>query len=133
MSSSGRWEAAIAPQSIPADGKVTFFAKDRSGYQIGISTLTLRDDLNPEVTIRLGSAPSVQVRGVVVDGQGNSVEGARVSVVGYSDLVITDSMGNFALPAHAADGQPINLRAEKGRLNIERLVLAGGSVELVLR
>ncbi len=53
------------------------------------------------------------VRGVVLDEHGRSVAGARVSIPGYPDVAVTDEMGNFVLPAHAADGQIVQVRAQK--------------------
>jgi hypothetical protein len=69
----------------------------------------------------------------VVDQYGKSVPGARVAVSGYSDIVTTDEMGNFSLPAHHADGQLVSVRAEKGDRVAEITVVAGKDAQLVLR
>jgi hypothetical protein len=43
-------------------------------------------------------------------------------------------MGNFVLPAHAADGQIVHLRAQKDSLTADESVPAGSEpVELVLK
>lgn len=73
------------------------------------------------------------VRGVVEDEHGNSVDGASVAVTGYPDIATTDRMGNFALPAHAGEGELVSVRAEKGKLIAEDLVPAGTSIVLVVR
>ena len=40
--------------------------------------------------------------------------GATVSVIGYdSEAQVTKASGNFSLPAHATDGQQVQLHAEK--------------------
>ena len=57
-----------------------------------------------------------------------------MSIPGYSDIAVTDEMGNFVLPAHAADGQIVQLRAQNGRLTADVSVPAGNKgVELVVR
>lgn len=62
-----------------------------------------------------------------------SVVGARASVSGYADVAITDGMGNFQLPAHAAEGQVVTVRAEKGRLFGTISVPADAAVEVMVR
>lgn len=42
-----------------------------------------------------------------------AVAGARVSIVGHSDVAVTGTEGTFTLPAHAADGQQVQIRVEK--------------------
>ncbi|MEO8360215.1 MAG: carboxypeptidase-like regulatory domain-containing protein [Vicinamibacteria bacterium] len=54
------------------------------------------------------------VRGVAQDADGRSVEGVRVSIVGYGpESVQTDKDGTFVLPIHAALGGQIRLRTER--------------------
>jgi hypothetical protein len=51
---------------------------------------------------------------MVVDAAGKSIAGVRVSIIGHGDeAVLTDATGGFVLPAHAADGQQVQLHAEK--------------------
>ena len=133
LEGAGRWEATIADQLRPADGKVRFFAQVPNEYLAGDSTATLGTDLSPQITIQLRPLPSTIMRGVVKSGNGKSVEGASVSVTGYPEKAVTDSMGNFSLPAHAADGQMVQVRAEKGMQKAESTTPAGSTVELVLR
>jgi hypothetical protein len=133
MQGPGRWGVEIASQLKPSNGKVTFFAAAKDSYLAGNSTIELKDDWFPEITIQLHPLPSVAVRGVVVDASGRSVPGARVSVIGYSDLATTDGMGNFSLSAHAADGQMVTVRAEKSSRSAQLLTPAGSGIVLVLR
>jgi hypothetical protein len=56
-----------------------------------------------------------------------------VSISGFSDLAVTNEEGNFVLPAHAADGQIVEVRAQKDQLIGTLSVPAGKIVELVLR
>jgi hypothetical protein len=42
-------------------------------------------------------------------------------------------MGNFVLPAHAADGQVVQVRAQKDQLVGTLSVPAGKTVELVIK
>jgi Carboxypeptidase regulatory-like domain len=54
------------------------------------------------------------VRGIILDESGNALEGVRVSVVGSEgEAVTTGPGGQFVLPAHAADGQQVQIHAEK--------------------
>jgi multidrug efflux pump subunit AcrA (membrane-fusion protein) len=130
---SGNWEFDLAPQSRPSNGEVTFYASIKDAYLAGSSSLTLKEDYYPTVTIGLLPPPPVVVRGTVVDEYGKSVARAHVSVSGYSDIATTDEMGNFSLPAHHADGQLVSVRAEKGDRVAEVSVIAGKEAQLVLR
>ena len=68
------------------------------------------------------------------DERGRSVAGAQVSIPGYPNIAVTDAMGNFVLPAHAADGQIVRLRAQKNQLSVDISAPAGNTpVELTLR
>jgi hypothetical protein len=128
----GNWEFDMPPQNKPSDGKVTFYAQVEDAYLSGTSTLELKDDYYPTVTIQLAPKPPATIRGTVVDESGRSVAGARVSVVGYSDIATTDEMGNFSLPSHHADGQSVSLRAEKDGRVANEYAIAGREAQLVL-
>ena len=68
------------------------------------------------ITIALARDTSARIKGIVVDGSDHDapVEGVRVGVVGYeTEAQITQSGGNFSLPAHGASGQPVQLFAFK--------------------
>lgn len=128
------WEFDIPPQTRPADGKVVLFASVKNAFLSGSSKLVLADDYYPTVAIDLASDTSATVRGVVVDEHRRSVPGARVSIPGYPDAAVADEMGNFVLPAHAADGQIVQIRAQKGELVGTMSVPAGNvAIELVLK
>ncbi len=129
----GGWEFDIPPQSRPADGKLKLLASETSSFLAGSSTLVLDKDYFPAVEIQLEHDTSAMVRGDVIDDHGRSVAGARVSIPGYPDVAVTDEMGNFILPAHAADGQIVQLRAQKDQLVAAMSVPAGRTVELVVK
>jgi hypothetical protein len=130
----GGWEFDIPPQSRPADGKLKLFASEKNAFLAGSSTLVLDKDYFPTVEIHLDRDTSATVRGDVIDEHRRSVAGARVSTPGYPDVATTDEMGNFVLPAHAADGQIVRLRAQKDQLNADVSVPAGNTpVELMLK
>jgi hypothetical protein len=126
----GGWEFDVPPQSRPADGSITLYASVRSAFLTGRSRVVLDKDFFPIVEIYLDRDTSAVVRGVVVDDHQRSIEGAQVSIAGYTDSVLTNEMGNFALPAHAADGQIVHLRAQKGRLTADVSVPAGSDVTI---
>ncbi len=129
----GGWEFDIPPQSRPADGKLKLFASVKNAFLTGNSTLVLDKDYFPAVEIQLEKDTSAMVRGDVIDEHGRSVAGARVSIPGYPDVAVTDEMGNFVLPAHAADGQIVQVRAQKDQLAGTLSVPAGKPAELVVK
>jgi hypothetical protein len=130
--SEGGWRLDIPPQFRPADGKVTFSAAVKDEFLKGNSTLILSNDYYPTVTITLVPDTSAKVRGVVVDDKTTAVFGATVSVAGYPDVVLTDKQGNFSLPAHAGNGQVVEIRAEKDGVMTRLNAPAGKVVEVVL-
>lgn len=113
---SGGWELDIPPQVRPADRKVTIYASVKDGFVAGSSTLFLADDFYPPARVPLKALPEAMIRGIVTDPSGRSVAGARVSIPGYGDTVISDEAGNFALYAHAPYGKMVTVHAEKGNL-----------------
>ncbi len=130
----GGWEFDIPPQSRPADGKLKLFASEKNAFLAGSSTLVLGKDYFPTVEIQLDRDTSATVRGDVIDEHRRSVPGAHVSIPGYPDVATTDEMGNFVLPAHAADGQMVHLRAQKDKSTADMSAAAGNTpVELILR
>jgi hypothetical protein len=129
----GGWEFDIPPQSRPADGKVKFFASVKNAFLAGNSTLVLDKDYFPAVEIQLEQDNSAMVQGDVIDDHGRWVVGQRLSIPAYPDVAVTNAEGNFVLPAHAADGQIVQVRAQKDRLVASMSVPAGKSVELVVK
>lgn len=110
----GGWQFDIPDASKPKDGKLSIFASKESAFLTGRTDLILADDFNPAVIVNLRRDDSAKVRGQVIDAGNRGVAGVRVFVAGYeSEAIITKDGGNFELPAHAADGQLVLLRAEK--------------------
>lgn len=130
----GGWEFDIPPQSRPADGKLKVFASLRNAFLAGNSTVVLDKDYFPTAEIPLVHDTSAMVRGIVIDEHRKSVAGAQVSIAGNSDIAVTDNMGNFLLPAHAADGEMVHLRAQKNQMTADVSAPAGNEpVELVVK
>jgi hypothetical protein len=127
------WEFTIPREGKPANNEVTFRAAQKDAYLQGNSTLKLEKDYFPQLTIQLAPLPSADVRGMIEDGYGRPVEGARVWVLGYDDIATTSPTGSFSLPAHAADGQQITLLAQKGDLTAQTTAFAGRMNEVILR
>ncbi|MGA9527522.1 MAG: hypothetical protein WBS24_05355 [Terriglobales bacterium] len=130
--SEGGWRLDVPPQIHPADAKVTFSATVKDEFLKGSYTLILSDNYYPTVTIPLVADTSAKVRGVVVDEGMAAVFGASVSVAGYPDVVLTDKQGNFSLPAHAGNGQLVEIHAEKDGVMTRKNAPAGKTVEIVL-
>jgi hypothetical protein len=132
----GGWEFNIPAAIKPQDGKVTLVAEQKDAYLKGQTELTLDKDFNPTVIIRLARDTSATVHGQVTDSKGRAVAGAQVFIPGHeSEKVITKEGGNFALPAHAAVDQPVQVVAEKAGVGNARLWHPAGNtpVQLVLQ
>lgn len=109
----GGWEFNIPAESRPADGKLTIFAAKPAAFLSGQAELQLGGDWNPTVTVRLTKDGSASVTGMVQDAQGRALAGVRVSVIGKPNSVITGADGGFVLDIGAADGEMVQLHAEK--------------------
>jgi hypothetical protein len=108
------WEMNIPSASVPKGEKLRITGSKESGFLKGQAELTLGDERNPTVNLKLIHDATATVRGFVVDdGSNRHIAGARVSVAGYgAEAVITKEDGSFALPAHKAVGQQTLLRVE---------------------
>jgi hypothetical protein len=116
----GGWECDIPSKTKPSDGKLQAYASVQGAYLTGHEEIELKDDYNPVLKIHLGKDTSAQVRGIVVDENNNPVTDAYIGVVGYADeAATTKTGGNFAIPAHKADGQQVQIFAfKKGYMSI---------------
>lgn len=128
----GGWELDVPPRARPAEGKLTFSAAVKDEFLKGSSTLVLAQDYYPTVTIPLTAETSAKIRGVVVDESLVAIQGAAVSVGDYPEVAVTDSKGNFVLPAHAGNGQTIEIHAQKGALKGHLSARAGKVIEIIL-
>lgn len=128
----GGWELDVPEQARPADGKVTLTATAKDEFLKGGSTIVLAQDYYPTATIQLVAETSALVRGIVVDEDLGVVAGAKVSVGNYPELTVTNAKGNFVLPAHAGNGQMVEIHARKGNLTGHLSAPAGKVVEVVL-
>src|ERR1035438_9783616 len=129
----GNWEFDLPPQAKPSSGQITFYASVKDAYLSGNSTLELKEDYYPTVTVQLSPLPPTTIRGTVTDENGKSISGVRVSVSGFPEIAVTDEMENFSLPSHRAEGQSFSIRAEKGDRVAEVLAIAGRDIRIVLR
>jgi hypothetical protein len=128
----GGWQLDIPPQARLAGGIITLSAFAKDEFLGGRSTLVLAQDYYPTATIQLVADTSAMVRGVVVDEDLGAIAGATVSIDGYPDQAVTDQKGNFVLPAHAGNGQMIEVQAQKGPLAGRLSAPAGKTVEVIL-
>jgi hypothetical protein len=110
----GGWELNIPRAATPKDGTLTIFASRPAAFEIGSGHLRLAREPNPTLTLRLERDRSAQVRGIVVDSSNRAIAGARVNIVGFeSEAVVSDAAGGFVLPAHAGEGQQVQLHVER--------------------
>ncbi len=110
----GGWEIVIPrePSEKKQEGKI--WAEVAAQGLRGDSALTLGEGAAPPITVDLRKVGELPVRGIVVDGRGNAVGNAIVSVVGYgSETMPTNVNGGFELPSHAEQGETISLHAER--------------------
>jgi hypothetical protein len=86
-----------------------------NAFWSGQSEVRLVSEYNPNTIVQLSAGEKAQVRGIVQDQADHAIEGVRASVIGYGgpETVTTQKDGNFVLPAHAADGQQVQVHAEK--------------------
>jgi len=111
---SGGWQFDVPAGSVPRDGKLAVYATVESAFLSGLESVQLGSDYNLAVRVTLTPGASARVRGLVVDASGRGVVGVRVNIVGYQqEAVLTAEGGGFDLPSHAADGQQVQVHAEK--------------------
>jgi hypothetical protein len=127
MKVEGGWLFVIAKDTKPLDGKVTFYASKDAAFLKGQAPLQLGDDHNPSVTVPLANDRSAKVIGIVEDDKQTAIAGATVSVIGYdSEAQVTKASGSFSLPAHATDGQQVQVHVEKAGYRGDTLWCAAG-------
>ena len=130
----GGWEFDIPTGSKPKDGKLTVYAEVKSAFLKGKQDVELTNDYNLTAQVRLDHDRTAHIRGRVVDRAGNPIADVQVSVVGYeSEAVPTGTLGQFDLPAHAAEGQPVQIAAfKKGFGSFSEWKQAGDQPETVV-
>ena len=123
----GGWEFDLPSATKPLDGELTVYASVADRFLQGSRRLTLAADHNPAAQIALQKNASAAVRGRVVDGVSAPIAGARVGVSGYeAEAVLTGPSGEFKLPAHSANGEEVELHAEKGGFRPVNLIHPAG-------
>ncbi len=114
MKVEGGWQFVIPSESKPKNGKLTVYADVPNAFLQGMQNVLLGEDRAPTATVQLASRPVARIRGIVVDKALRAMAGTQVSIVGYgSEAVTTQGDGSFSLSAHSADGQQVQLHAEK--------------------
>ena len=110
----GGWEFDIPYANKPSDGRVDFYAEVPASFLTGVKEYRLGTDFSATTTIPLTRDTSAKVLGMFLDRAKNPIQGVRVGVIGFDqEAVTTGADGNFALPAHAADGQSVDLYFHK--------------------
>ncbi|MFC1479296.1 carboxypeptidase-like regulatory domain-containing protein, partial [Planctomycetota bacterium] len=132
---SGGWQAEISSERLSSDKKVTVYAE--------ISDKNFKEKAEVEaipgkhvtVEIKFTPPPEAEVSGRVVDEAGKPVQGVTVLIVGFeNEAVTTSEEGLFRLPAHAASGAQVHIRAQKTGMKETTLWhLAGELMEIMIR
>lgn len=110
----GGWEFNIPAKTRPADRRIQVYASEPDAFLTGRAELELKNDYSPVVTIALSKDTSAKIIGIVLGEDNALLDGVRVSVVGYeTEGQVTQTGGNFSLPAHCANGQQVQVSASK--------------------
>ena len=126
------WEIEIPPQTKPAGGVVTVYAKDADAFLQGSAQLALKSDYFPSIAIHMTSAPSITIRGEVIDVKQRAVADADVTLTQCSQSTKSDAHGLFHFDSCVADRQMVTIRAKKGDLSGSETVPASDGVQIVL-
>lgn len=114
MKVQGGWLFVIPEQTRPADSRMTIYAEVKEAFLRGSEVFNLGKEMNPAVTVHLVNPRDAKVRGRVDDQNGSAIAGVEISVAGFdSEKKVTDSTGDFELPAHATNGEEVQVHAEK--------------------
>jgi hypothetical protein len=132
MRSGTDWQFTIPATARPADGKVIVRAERPAAFQQGETELQLGRSAAVPATIELRGDPQVRVRGIVLDTSRSAIAAARVVVIGYEEHALTGEDGAFSLPAHAADGQQVQVRAQKAGYEASELWHPAGNTPLIV-
>jgi hypothetical protein len=130
----GGWEFQIPEEQVPASREVTFRARHENAFRRGQTTFELRKARSPAVEVQLAADVSADIAGVVVDEENRGIAGALVFVVGHDEEAVTTSeTGGFRLAAHRADGQQVQLRAQREGYQSVTMWHQAGSTPVTLR
>jgi hypothetical protein len=113
MASNAGWQIVIPAASRPADGRVTVRASAPAAFLQGEAEVRLGRSATVTTTVQMTKRSDARVRGYAIDTAQRRLAGVRVSVAGVAGEVVTGDDGSFSLPAQAADGQQVQILAEK--------------------
>jgi hypothetical protein len=110
----GGWLFVIPRAAMPQSGKIVVYASSAAICEKGLAAETLAGDPNPQVTLQLVRDTSELILGIVRDDQNRTVAGAQVFVEGRGDreVVTTNSVGAFRLPAYATRCEQVRVSAQ---------------------
>jgi hypothetical protein len=131
----GGWELSIPKTIKPKNSNLTIYVFDRGRFLVGQASLKLGVDPNPTISIQMRTDQTSRVYGRIVedDSLRASISGVRVSLEGFEqEAVISGANGEFKLPAHAAEGQMVRLRAEKEGYVTREQFHPAGNVHVVI-
>lgn len=116
-------------------GRLEIWAEQERGHLSGHLEVTLEGHSFHSVSLQLKKAETT-IGGMTVDVANRAVAQVKVFVLGYStEAFTTQDDGTFVLPAHAAKGESVHVRAEKpGWEPVEEYPYAGDhTVKLLMR
>ena len=126
------WQIRIPGASRPEDGQLQLVGEAPRAFQRGSARVHLGTSSTITVRIPLEAATGATVRGRVVDAAHDPIVGVQVVVVGRQETAKTTADGTFSLPAHAADGQQVQLNAHKDGYRSTELWHPAGSLPATL-
>lgn len=130
----GGWRIDIPAESVPADRTVLVWATLDPADFTHSKSLSLANDHQPAITIRITGDRSAQVSGQVRDRDGRHINGAVVSLAGEPDTAaVTLLDGNFSVPVRAQPGDQVELQvAALGKLQIVWATAGDNALVIIL-
>ncbi len=120
MKVDGGWRIDIPAESVPSDKVVLVWAALDPADLTHSKALTLGNDHQPRVTIRITGDRSALVGGWIRNRDGVPLNGAVVSLVGDPrSAIVTQLGGDFRLPVHVQEGDQVQIAvATNGKIHV---------------
>jgi hypothetical protein len=115
----GGWRIDIPAESVPSDKVVLVWATLDPADLTHSKAVTLGNDHEPRVTIRITGDRSALVGGWVRNRDGKPMNGAVVSLAGEPrSAIVTQMGGDFRLPVNAEEGDQVQIQVTfNGKIN----------------
>ena len=106
----GTCEFAIPSATLPKEKRITIYAMKDNLH--GEQEMTLTNDMNPAVTIKMYAIQTSGIHGLVEDEDRHALPGVHINIPGLP-AAVSDAEGNFAFTPFTAPGTQVRIHAEK--------------------